>query len=172
MKNTYNVKKIFGENTFYLNDRVEVKNLSEGAKLYGGATEINNEYEKAMEQARINETRKAKTKKEEDFIKSQFMNSKGFREKIDKLIKLDNIVIEICGTWLYISGKGTYNHKEYLKNEFGAFWSKSKKCWCISPQGKEFKKSRGYKGKTLNDIRNTYGSEKIKSKGTILIEGK
>ena len=37
---------------------------------------------------------------------------------------------------------------------------------------KEFKKSRGYKGKTLNDIRNTYGSEKIKSKGTILIEGK
>ena len=134
--------------------------------------QINNEYEEAMEQARINETRKAKTKKEEDFIKSQFMNSKGFREKIDKLIKLDNIVIEICGTWLYISGKGTYNHKEYLKNEFGAFWSKSKKCWCISPQGKEFKKSRGYKGKTLNDIRNTYGSEKIKSKGTILIEGK
>ena len=134
--------------------------------------QINNEYEEAMEQARINETRKAKTKKEEDFIKSQFMNSKGFREKIDKLIKLDDIVIEICGTWLYISGKGTYNHKEYLKNEFGAFWSKSKKCWCISPQGKEFKKSRGYKGKNLNDIRNTYGSEKIKSKGTILIEGK
>ena len=29
--------------------------------------QINNEYEEAMEQARINETRKAKTKKEEDF---------------------------------------------------------------------------------------------------------
>ena len=132
---------------------------------------INNEYEEAMEIAKANETKKAKTKKEEDFIKSQYMNSKNFRSKIDKLILLDNIVIEICGTWLYISGKGTYNHKEYLKNEFGAFWSKSKKCWCISPQGKNFRKSRGYKGKNMSDIRNIYGSTKIKSEGTILRVG-
>ena len=56
MKNTYNVKKIFGENTFYLNDRVEVKNLSEGAKLYGGATEINNKI-----YSNINESEELKT---------------------------------------------------------------------------------------------------------------
>ena len=133
--------------------------------------QINNEYEEAIEIAKINETKKAKTKKEEDFIKSQYMGSKNFREKIDKLIKLDNIVIEICGTWLYISGKGTYENKEYLKNEFGAFWSKSKKCWCISPQGKDFRKSRGYKGKNMSSIRNTYGSTKIKSEGSLCIEG-
>ena len=132
---------------------------------------INNEYEEALEIAKINETKKAKTEKEKDFIKSQYMNSKNFREKIDKLIKLDNIVIEICGTWLYISGKGTYENKEYLKNEFGAFWSKSKKCWCISPQGKDFRKSRGYKGKNMSSIRNTYGSTKIKSEGSLCIEG-
>lgn len=132
---------------------------------------INNEYEEAIEIAKINETKKAKTKKEEDFIKSQYMNSRDFREKIDKLIKLDNIVIEICGTWLYISGKGTYENKEYLKEEFGAFWSKSKKCWCISPQGKNFKKTYGYKGRNMNNIRNTYGSTKIKSEGTLCIEG-
>ena len=132
---------------------------------------INNEYEEALEISRINETKKAKTKKEEDFIKSQYMNSRDFREKIDKLIKLDNIEIEICGTWLYISGKGTYNHKEYLKSEFGAFWSKSKKCWCISPQGKDFRKSRGYKGRNMSSIRNTYGSTKIKSEGSLCIEG-
>ena len=130
---------------------------------------INNEYEEALEISRINETKKAKTKKEEDFIKSQYMNSRDIREKIDKLIKLDNI--EICGTWLYISGKGTYNHKEYLKSEFGAFWSKSKKCWCISPQGKDFRKSRGYKGRNMSSIRNTYGSTKIKSEGSLCIEG-
>ena len=132
---------------------------------------INNEYEEALEIAKSNESKKAKTKKEEDFIKSQYMNSRDFREKIDKLIKLDNIEIEICGTWLYISGKGTYSNKEYLKNEFGAFWSKSKKCWCISPQGKDFRKSRGYKGRNMSSIRNTYGSTKIKSEGSLCIEG-
>ena len=46
--------------------------------------QINNEYEEAMEQAKINETKKAKTKKEEDFIKSQYMNSKNFRNIIEK----------------------------------------------------------------------------------------
>ena len=131
--------------------------------------QINNEYEEAMEQARINETRKAKTKKEEDFIKSQYMNSKNFREKIDKLIVLEGIEIEITGTWLWLRGN-TYKYKEYLKSEFNAQWSKSKKCWFISPN-KDFRKTRGYKGKNMSDIRNIYGSTKIKSEGTILIEG-
>ena len=66
--------------------------------------QINNEYEEAMEQAKINETRKAKTKKEEDFIKSQYMNSKNFRNIIDKLIVLEGIEIEITGTWLWLRG--------------------------------------------------------------------
>ena len=131
--------------------------------------QINNEYEQAMEQAKINETKKAKTKKEEDFIKSQYMNSKNFREKIDKLIVLEGIEIEITGTWLWLRGN-TYKYKEYLKSEFNAQWSKSKKCWFISPN-KDFRKTRGYKGKNMSDIRNIYGSTKIKSEGTILIEG-
>ena len=132
--------------------------------------QINNEYEEAMEQARINETRKAKTKKEEDFIKSQYTNSKNFRNIIDKLIVLEGIEIEITGTWLWLRGN-TYKYKEYLKSEFNAQWSKSKKCWFISPEGKNFRKTRGYKGKSMSSIRSTYGSTKIKSEGTILIEG-
>ena len=132
--------------------------------------QINNEYEEAMEQAKINETKKAKTKKEEDFIKSQYMNSKNFRNIIDKLIILEGIEIEITGTWLWLRGN-TYKYKEYLKSEFNAQWSKSKKCWFISPQGKNFRKTRGYKGKSMSSIRSTYGSTKIKSEGTILIEG-
>ena len=131
--------------------------------------QINNEYEQAMEQAKINETKKAKTKKEEDFIKSQYMNSKNFRNIIDKLIVLEGIEIEITGTWLWIRGN-TYKYKEYLKSEFNAQWSKSKKCWFISPN-KDFRKTRGYKGKSMSSIRSTYGSTKIKSEGTILIEG-
>ena len=130
---------------------------------------INNEYEQAMEQGKINETKKAKTKKEEDFIKSQYTNSKNFRSIIDKLIVLEGIEIEITGTWLWLRGN-TYKYKEYLKSEFNAQWSKSKKCWFISPN-KDFRKTRGYKGKSMSSIRSTYGSTKIKSEGTILIEG-
>ena len=132
--------------------------------------QINNEYEEAMEIAKANETKKAKTKKEEDFIKSQYTNSKNFRNIIDKLIVLEGIEIEITGTWLWLRGN-TYKYKEYLKSEFNAQWSKSKKCWFISPEGKNFRKTRGYRGKSMSSIRNTYGSTKIKSEGTILIEG-
>ena len=37
----YNVKKMFGENVFYLANRVEVESLEAGAVQYGGATLIN-----------------------------------------------------------------------------------------------------------------------------------
>lgn len=130
--------------------------------------EINNEYEEALNIAKNNELRKTKSKKEEDFIKNQYKNSSNFRGIMDKLIQLVNINIEICGTWLYITGN-TYPVKDYLKNEFGAFWSKSKKCWIISPEGKNFHKSKGYKGKNMSSIRTVYGSEKIKSEGTLLL---
>lgn len=130
---------------------------------------INNEYEEAIEIAKLNETKKAKTEKEKEFVNSQYKNSKNFRNIIDKLIVLEGIEIEITGTWLWIRGN-TYNYKEYLKSEFNAQWSKSKRCWFISPQ-KDFRKTRGYKGKSMNSIRNTYGSTKIKSEGTLCIEG-
>ena len=132
--------------------------------------QINKEYEQAMEKAKIKETKKAKTKQEEDFIKSQYTNSKNFRNIIDKLIVLEGIDIEITGTWIWLRGN-TYKYKEYLKSEFNAQWSKSKKCWFISPEGKNFRKTRGYRGKSMSSIRSTYGSTKIKSEGTILIEG-
>ena len=37
----YNVKKLFGENVFYLANRIEVESLEAGAVQYGGATLIN-----------------------------------------------------------------------------------------------------------------------------------
>ena len=36
----YNVKKLFGENVFYLANRIEAKSLEAGAKKFGGATNI------------------------------------------------------------------------------------------------------------------------------------
>ena len=37
----YNVKKLFGENTFYLANRIQVESLEDGAIKYGGATALN-----------------------------------------------------------------------------------------------------------------------------------
>ena len=37
----YNVKKLFGENVFYLANRIQVESLEAGAREYGGATLIN-----------------------------------------------------------------------------------------------------------------------------------
>lgn len=42
MKTTINCKNIFGENAFCLKNRVSVETLEIGAKLYGGATQIDN----------------------------------------------------------------------------------------------------------------------------------
>ena len=38
----YDVKKLFGDDVFYLSDKTEVKSLEEGAVQYGGATRIGN----------------------------------------------------------------------------------------------------------------------------------
>ena len=51
-----------------------------------------------------------------------------FREIIYKLFAIsEDIIIEICGTWLWLTGN-TYQVKEQLK-DIGCRWSKSKKKW-------------------------------------------
>lgn len=51
-----------------------------------------------------------------------------FREIIYKLFSIsDDIIIEICGSWLWLTGS-TYQVKEQLK-AIGCRWSKSKKKW-------------------------------------------
>ena len=48
-----------------------------------------------------------------------------YREAIMKVINIEGIVIELCGSWLWISGN-TYKHKEAFKAS-GYDWSKTKK---------------------------------------------
>lgn len=74
---------------------------------------------------------------------------------INKIIDMD-ISIEICGTWVWLSGN-TYEVKSTLK-EIGFKWASKKKMWYWH-EG-ERSKSRGKT--TMNDIRNTYGSEMVK----------
>jgi hypothetical protein len=75
-----------------------------------------------------------------------------------------NITIEICGSWIWVSGD-TLNRKEHIKSiEPDDFYkrgfSAQKKMWYFSP--------RGYKKRSADDfdkesIKNIYGSEAIRS---------
>ena len=77
-------------------------------------------------------------------------------DMVRNLAKLNGIKIELCGTWLWITGK-TNENKEVLK-ELAFKWSKDKKAWYY--HNEPFKK-KGKKKLSLNDIRSAYGSQKL-----------
>ena len=81
-----------------------------------------------------------------------------FREIIDILIRFTGLNIEICGSWLWISGD-TKPHKEELKR-LKFRWSQSKRAWYYhsSPYRKHSSKTL-----SLDEIRDLYGSETIKT---------
>lgn len=78
-----------------------------------------------------------------------------FRNIISELLKLSGVIVELCGSWLWISGN-TREHKERLK-EIGCRWSSSKKRWYWRHPEEGRKWHRG--NKSMNDIRNKYGSQ-------------
>ena len=77
-----------------------------------------------------------------------------FRTVIDALLKLD-LTVELCGSWLWISGD-TKPHKEALK-KVGFRWSASKKMWYWRHPEEGYTRSRGKA--TMNQIRTRYGSQ-------------
>lgn len=81
-----------------------------------------------------------------------------FVEIVAKLSKLDGLEIELCGSWLWISGK-TKENKDALK-EAGCHWSKSKAKWYWhhEEEGRRWHK-RDY---SMQEIRSKYGSSTIR----------
>jgi len=108
---------------------------------------INNEYELLFEQLKHISTNK----------NDQAENVNTFKDIINQLIKFD-INIEIVGSWIWLSGN-TYSIKEEIK-QLNFKWSKTRKKWYYS-EGLTKKKKGSNLG--FDDIRNAYGSQKIKS---------
>lgn len=77
-----------------------------------------------------------------------------FREIIEKLIHMDSIVVEICGSWLWLSGN-TFEYREELKKA-GCKWASKKKMWYWHPEGEEV---IGRGRKSMDEIRAKYGSQ-------------
>ena len=112
--------------------------------------EINGEYEKMFKL--LQEKSSNKTEKAE--------NVNEYREIIHKLLNLTGIEIEICGAWLWIGGNSK-PHKEALK-ELGCFWAFKKKLWYWRPA--EAACYHNKRAKSMDEIRNKYGSSILKAK--------
>jgi len=96
--------------------------------------------------------------KKEHNRKYDYHDDELFRDIIEKIITFENITIEICGIWLWITGN-TYQYREQFKS-LGFAWSKSKSAWYWKPYaGNIHYKS----GKSMKQIRAMYGSEKVET---------
>jgi len=82
---------------------------------------------------------------------------------ISQILHFENLEIEIVGCWIWISGD-TRAVKETLKN-LGFKWASKKKMWYYG----ELKKVSSRGKKDINEIRATYGSQKVATKQNIRI---
>lgn len=124
----------------------------------GGDTEtmkeINAEYDALF--AKLKNVRKSASGETYTAKEETTETPEQFREIIEKLIHLDGINIEICGTWLWITGN-TYANRETLK-ALHFKYSKNKNAWYHHTE--EYIK-RSKKSFTLDEIRNLWGSETV-----------
>ena len=79
-----------------------------------------------------------------------------FIEIIEELIHMAGVEVELCGSWLWVSGN-TKEHKEKLKT-MKFRWSSNKSAWYYH-RGEFHKK--GERLLTMDEIRGMYGSERF-----------
>ena len=141
----------------------EAKDIEEAKKLYkklaflhhpdrGGDIEImkavNNEYELIVNIL-------AENKEEE---KAAAAEVEKFKDIINKIIGLDGIIIEVVGSWVWVSGD-TKPHKDTIKAA-GFFWAAKKQKWYYRPEEEKGRSSRGRK--SYQEIKEKYGSTTVK----------
>ena len=117
--------------------------------------EINNEHDRLFEELKAKHNAKA------DEFHQTTETAEEFRKIIEALLNLDGLVVELCGSWLWISGQ-TMKHKDALKAA-GCRWSSNKKMWYWRH---EEEGRRWHKGnRTIGEIRTKYGSQVFTAAG-------
>lgn len=131
----------------------------------GGDEEImkalNNEYDELFEKLKNTH----KNKEGEFYTKETEETPNHWRDIISQLLalKMENVIIEVMGSFLWVSGN-TRPYKEKLgKKGLGMRYSKNKQSWYLSPP--DYKR-RGNKKYDLDDIRGMYGSQRVKNGGS------
>ena len=120
---------------------------------------INLQYEKALEKV-YQSLGKSITEIEELLSKDEAL-----RKAIESISNLEDISIEICGLWIWVTGN-TKEHKSCLKLA-GYFWAHNKKAWYWRAE-----ENRTYSKKPLelDKIRSNHGSVTYKSNTRMKIE--
>lgn len=126
--------------------------------LGGNAEEfkqMQNEYEKLWERLKnVHQNAKGETyTKESNEAPQEFINI------INVLIHLNGIHVEICGSWIWVSGN-TKHYIDILK-ELHFKWANKKKAWYYHTEPFR-KKSR--RELTLDEIRDMFGSQRYDQK--------
>lgn len=124
----------------------------------GGRTEdmqeINAEYDRLF--ARLKNVRKSANGETYTTKEETKETPEEFKTIIEKLIHLDGIEIEICGSWLWITGN-TFPNRETLK-ELHFKYSKNKNAWYYHEEGYTKHSKKTF---TLEQIRDLWGSERV-----------
>ena len=130
-----------------------------------GSTEatqqINAEYDKLFKLLKNKHESKepeAESKHASDNMKWDFAEDAALREILQKVIHFENIVIELCGSWIWISGN-SYQYKDELK-EIGFKWASQKKQWYWHS---ESYRKKGTRPLSMDDIRSYYGSTEFRA---------
>lgn len=91
---------------------------------------------------------------ESDFNEA-WSSSQLFKEKIDAIINIDGLIIEVVGLWVWVTGL-TRPNSEILKNS-GFYWASKKLAWYWRPES-----AAGGRGKySLDELKSKYGSTLI-----------
>ncbi|MCD7728568.1 MAG: molecular chaperone DnaJ [Clostridia bacterium] len=125
---------------------------------HGGRLEdmqqINSEYDDLKRKVgNIHKSASGETYKSED---NRADTPDRFKDIINAVINFD-IDLELCGCWLWAFN--AYNYKEQLKN-LGFFYCSKKRAWAWTDEPTKRKSQR----MSLDEIRETYGSEVIKTR--------
>jgi hypothetical protein len=90
----------------------------------------------------------------EEETENEILSSEAYRSAIEQIIHLDGITIELVGYWIWVTGD-TYPVRATLK-QAGYMFAPKKLAWYFRTA--EYKVSQS-SGKSLDEIRNKYGSE-------------
>ncbi len=92
----------------------------------------------------------------EEETEHEILSSEAYRKAIEQIIHLEGITIELVGYWIWVTGN-TYAVRAALKAA-GFYFASKKAAWYFRTA--EYKVSRS-SGKSLDEIRNKYGSELV-----------
>ena len=91
-----------------------------------------------------------------------FLNDSEFdlelEKVISKILHFENLIIEVIGSWIWLSGE-IKSIKEELK-ELGFRWRSKKKMWSYG----EMKGKRNHKEQNLDSIKAKYGCQEVRTK--------